>query len=44
MIFSFSEEERKHFMTHVLMFDEGKLENTIREHLNEAEQNEEIAL
>lgn len=35
---TFSEEERKHFMTHVLMFDEGKLENTIREHLNEAEQ------
>lgn len=32
-----SEEERRYFMTHVLFFDEGKLENKILEYLNEAE-------
>lgn len=32
------EEERRYFMTHVLFFDEGKIENTILEYLNEAEQ------
>lgn len=32
-----TEEERRYFMTHVLFFDEGKLENKILEYLNEAE-------
>lgn len=32
-----SEEERRYFMTHVLFFDEGKLENKILEYLTEAE-------
>lgn len=34
---SLSEEERKYFLTHVIFFDEGKLENTILEALHEAE-------
>lgn len=32
-----SAEERKYFMTHVILFDEGKLENTILSHLTTAE-------
>lgn len=31
-------EERKYFMTHVILFDEGKLENMIFHHLAEAEE------
>lgn len=32
-----SEEERKAFMTRVILFDEGKIENTILEYLHDAE-------
>lgn len=32
-----SAEERRYFMTHVIFFDEGKIENCILEYLNEAE-------
>lgn len=32
-----SEEERKYFMTHVILFDEGKIENTIFDYLHDAE-------
>lgn len=37
MFEGYSEQERRHFITHVLFFDEGKLENTILEALNNAE-------
>ena len=37
-----SPEERRYFMTHVILFDEGKLENTILDYLSKAEHNVEM--